>query len=345
MRSQKGSGACVHGFEVRSRSDKGSRPPIERTRFDARIVAVSAPSGVVPRMEPRRRFLERQHSDSTGEQPVQGADQPEGVHRGLRLEMRHLSPRMDAGIRTPGTYHGRARVQDHFQSIFQRFLHRRTIRLDLPSIQIGPVVFDQHPVGGHNRANNQVLVKRVTGMDPTRIYLTGFMASGKSTIGPKVAEALGYQFLDLDEEIERQAGKPVQDIFAQQGEAAFRRLEARLLRETHSQEDIVVSLGGGALTIEDNLVFAKSAGCVIYLRVEMDELMARLLRSSSERPLLRGAGGEKLDAPELRRKVEAMLALRDPFYTRAHLIVQIGGGSVEETTQSVLQQLQRQPAR
>ena len=95
---------------------------------------------------------------------------------------------------------------------------------------------------------------------PTRIYLTGFMGSGKSTLGPRLADRLGYGFVDLDRDIERAVGSTVQTIFANQGEEAFRRLETEHLRTASYADRIVIALGGGAVTREDNLRFTKTRG-------------------------------------------------------------------------------------
>ncbi|HKL87422.1 MAG TPA: shikimate kinase, partial [Salinibacter sp.] len=101
-----------------------------------------------------------------------------------------------------------------------------------------------------------------------RIYLTGFMASGKSTVGPKVAARLGCTFLDLDRLIAVHDGRSIPEIFAQDGEGRFRELETAALRKTVDTDNLVVALGGGALVDEENRAFAKEHGRVVYLEVD-----------------------------------------------------------------------------
>lgn len=172
---------------------------------------------------------------------------------------------------------------------------------------------------------------------PERVYLTGFMGSGKSTVGPILANAIGYGFADLDEHIERRAGKTIPEVFEQDGEDAFRALEAALLRETTERPYVVVALGGGALVADENRRLARTYGTVIYLHVPTDQLVRRLRRGSTERPLLTDAAGEPLDVQDLRAQIEAMLDERLPLYHEAaHVIVDVGDRRVEDTVEAVL---------
>lgn len=181
-----------------------------------------------------------------------------------------------------------------------------------------------------------------------RIYLTGFMGSGKSTIGPILANVLGYGFVDLDETIAERAGKPVPRLFAEDGEAAFRALEATMLRETAGRDRVVVALGGGALTIEDNLQWALANGAVVYLKVSLDALIRRLRRGRSERPLLLDDAGRPLSTTALRAKVQALMDRREPFYARAHVVVDIAnqrvGVAVDEVVRAVRRYGKSQPS-
>ena len=89
-------------------------------------------------------------------------------------------------------------------------------------------------------------------MSKVNIYLTGFMASGKSTIGPIVANTLGWEFYDLDKEIEKRERKTIPDIFKENGEKYFRKLEIEVLKELSTGNSLIISLGGGALTNQLN---------------------------------------------------------------------------------------------
>jgi shikimate kinase len=174
---------------------------------------------------------------------------------------------------------------------------------------------------------------------PTRIYLTGFMGSGKSTIGPLVANVLGYDFIDLDAAIEARAGKSIPVLFEEEGEAAFRAIEAEVLLETTRQEHLVVSVGGGALTFEVNLQRALWHGTVVYLHVPVDQLVRRLKRGARQRPLLRDAAGRSLTDELLRQQVESMLAGREFFYRRAHHIIEVGNSRVGMTVDKIVRAL------
>ncbi len=174
-----------------------------------------------------------------------------------------------------------------------------------------------------------------------RVYLTGFMGSGKSTIGPILANVLGYAFVDLDEAVAARAGKPISRIFAEEGEASFRALEASVLRETEARERVVVALGGGALAAEDNLRWTLDHGVVVYLRVSLDQLIRRLHRGRIARPLLLDASGQLLSTEALREKIKAIMDRREPFYERAHVVVEIRNQRVGITVDEVVKALRR----
>lgn len=165
---------------------------------------------------------------------------------------------------------------------------------------------------------------------PTRIYLTGFMGSGKSTIGPLLAERLGYEFIDLDAAIEKIAGKSVQSIFSSEGEEAFRRLEALKLRSVSRTARAVISLGGGAVASEDNLYFAKTNGLLVYLRVTGEELAERLQESAAERPLLQDSDGRPLEGADLVARIQEMMAKRADYYEQADIMLDIGQQGIDE---------------
>lgn len=161
------------------------------------------------------------------------------------------------------------------------------------------------------------------------------MASGKSTVGPRLARRLECAFVDLDDVIEKAAGRSIPDIFAAEGEAAFREREATALRATAAEEHVVVALGGGALAQPDALRWARAAGTVVYLQASPAELARRLAEAPDDRPLLRDAGGQRLTGEALRTRIEAMLAERAPHYERADLILDTDERGVEETTEAI----------
>ncbi|HWO09370.1 MAG TPA: bifunctional shikimate kinase/3-dehydroquinate synthase, partial [Polyangiaceae bacterium] len=137
------------------------------------------------------------------------------------------------------------------------------------------------------------------------------MASGKSTLGRLVAERAGCELIDLDEQIERRAGLRVSEIFARQGEAGFRALEAQALSEVLTQaRPVVVALGGGALLRRASRLRAMDAAVVVTLTASVDAILRRSAGAPGQRPLL--------DGPDARERVESLLELREPSYAECH---------------------------
>jgi shikimate kinase len=120
------------------------------------------------------------------------------------------------------------------------------------------------------------------------LYLIGFMACGKSTIGRKIARALKRPFVDTDLEIKSLDGRSPARIFAAEGEAAFRRLEARVIRRVSRTSGQVIALGGGALTTPGATRLLRRSGIVAYLQVPMDEIWRRGKKQAAHRPLWQG---------------------------------------------------------
>lgn len=148
------------------------------------------------------------------------------------------------------------------------------------------------------------------------IYLIGFMGSGKSTIGRMLAKRLDYRFIDLDEEIERDAGCKISEIFAQHGEAHFRGLEIDHLKRTTSLANVVVSTGGGAPCHDNNMELMNANGLTVYLKPDNKMLADRLMNSQGTRPLIANKTYN-----ELLGFIEQTLTIRDNFYTKANVII------------------------
>jgi shikimate kinase len=175
------------------------------------------------------------------------------------------------------------------------------------------------------------------------VFLIGFMASGKTTVGRLVAEALGWQFRDLDQIITDGVGRSVAQIFADDGEAGFRRRENVALQAAAQWPRTVVATGGGAACQEANLSLMLASGRVIALTVTPDEVFRRA-GVDSGRPLL-GAAPERTGA-EARDGVRAaseLLAAREPFYARAHHRVDTLGRSPEDVAAEVIELLRTEP--
>ena len=172
----------------------------------------------------------------------------------------------------------------------------------------------------------------------TLIFLTGFSGSGKSTIGPLLANSLGYEFVDLDQSIEKSAGKSITQIFAESGEEFFRALELRSLTELVKQNRLVVSLGGGVLENDQSYALIKKSGTLVYLK-SPSKILARRLCNKTDRPLLKGENNRKLSREEIEEKISAILKKREPRYESASLTVQTDvkriGSTVEELTRKI----------
>ncbi|NOY95769.1 MAG: shikimate kinase [Chlorobi bacterium] len=147
-----------------------------------------------------------------------------------------------------------------------------------------------------------------------RIYLVGYMGSGKSTLGRKLSEEMDIQFIDMDDYIEERNHKTIPQIFAEEGENAFREKERMALEELSEFTDVVVATGGGAPCFFDNMELMKKSGITIFLNIDPDILAERLLDSKIDRPLIRGKSREELTA-----FINESLQKRLPFYKKAHL--------------------------
>lgn len=150
------------------------------------------------------------------------------------------------------------------------------------------------------------------------VFLIGFMGSGKSTLGQAAARALGWAFYDLDDYLEAQTGQTIAALFATEGEAAFRARERAALDQLVATPgpDRLVACGGGTPCFGDNMAHLRQSGYTLYLRPDLDTLLARLRRDRLHRPLLRDIPDAQLDA-----HIQAMLRLRAPFYQQAHAIL------------------------
>jgi shikimate kinase len=149
-----------------------------------------------------------------------------------------------------------------------------------------------------------------------RVYIIGFMGSGKSTAGRKLAAALGWHFIDLDKEIELKEGKSIKDIFSGRGETYFRKLESETLKSLMLSCDSVISAGGGTPCWGVNMEFMLRTGTVVYLKMTPGELKSRLEGGAAKRPLIR-----EIRPTELLKYITGKLAEREEYYLRAQIIV------------------------
>ncbi|OAV71423.1 Shikimate kinase [Bacteroidales bacterium Barb4] len=145
-----------------------------------------------------------------------------------------------------------------------------------------------------------------------RIFLIGYMAAGKTTIGRILAKQTSLSFIDLDRYVEGRYHKTIGMIFEEKGEEGFRRLEQAMLHEVGMFENVLISTGGGTPCHFDNMDFMNEAGTTVYLKVSAEELANRLEMSKTLRPVLQGRSGA-----ELKAFVIESLAAREAFYNRA----------------------------
>jgi len=148
------------------------------------------------------------------------------------------------------------------------------------------------------------------------IFLVGYMGSGKSSLGQKLAFNLIYEFIDLDVYIEENEGRTIKEIFKEDGEDYFRKLERLYLHRIIDSENTVISTGGGTPCFFDNMEQMNEYGTTVYINMHPKALIPRLQQSEIFRPLIAGLEGEKL-----LDYVYKTLREREGFYHKAHKVV------------------------
>lgn len=173
------------------------------------------------------------------------------------------------------------------------------------------------------------------------ISLIGYRGTGKSTLAAPLASRLGWQWLDADVELERRAGRSIQEIFATSGEPEFRRLERELLAELLQRDRLVLAAGGGAIVNEATRRDLRSAGPVIWLKASIDVIEQRLSAdptTGQRRPNLTTTGG--------RAEIERLLAIREPLYREcATIVIDSESAASESLVEQALAQLPRDVTR
>lgn len=167
------------------------------------------------------------------------------------------------------------------------------------------------------------------------VFLIGFRGTGKTSVARELAARLNCNWLDADDVIEQRAGKSIAEIFADDGEAAFRDMESRVVEDLSGQAGLIVSLGGGAVLRESNRGAICGAGPVVWLTASVDSIVARLAAdgsTASRRPNLTPTGG--------RAEIESLLNQRMPLYREcATLIVDTEGKTVAQVADEIAARL------
>jgi shikimate kinase len=163
------------------------------------------------------------------------------------------------------------------------------------------------------------------------IYLTGLSGSGKSTVGPVLAEHLQWSFVDTDRLIEEATGMAVADIFSTFGESSFRDHETNMIEHVARMfRELVVSLGGGAIVSGKNRGLMHETGTIVYLKASPEILAERLADRSEVRPLLHVPG------EDIAQRLRRLLEERRPLYEEAHVTIETGDLSADRIAQEIL---------
>lgn len=171
-----------------------------------------------------------------------------------------------------------------------------------------------------------------------KFFLIGYMGSGKSTVGKLLSEELNHKFYDLDQEIEKEYGLAISEIFARRGEIFFRKAERKMLQKLIAlDEDAIVSLGGGTPCYGDNMELVKNANSVrsIYLKLNIQTLLQRLKQEKEDRPMISHLETEEL----LEEFIRKHLFERGFYYNQSELILDCNGKDLSEITQELMETL------
>ena len=163
------------------------------------------------------------------------------------------------------------------------------------------------------------------------VILTGMPGSGKTSTGRELARILQYDFLDLDEIIEKKYGK-ISDIFKNRGENYFRQIETKELKNLEEQEEIVLSLGGGTILKNENLEILKKLGRIFYLEAKAGTIFERI-KNESHRPLL--------NTPDPKKTIEQTLEARREKYEKSGEKIETDGKSAKEAAGEIYEKLMR----
>lgn len=167
-----------------------------------------------------------------------------------------------------------------------------------------------------------------------KIFLTGYMGSGKTSAGKTLATQLGYEFIDLDKFVEQEYKMTIPEIFASKGEKEFRAMEHNALKKVIEKENTVVACGGGTPCYYNNMELMNNNGTTVYLKMSADSLVNRLMNAKDKRPLIINK-----DEKQLREFVNRQLEKREDTYHQAQYIVKGKDLNVKELAAFVKEQI------
>jgi len=173
-----------------------------------------------------------------------------------------------------------------------------------------------------------------------RLYLTGFMTCGKSTIGPILANTMGWNFYDLDDIIEEQEKLSVVEIFKTKGEKYFRDLETELLDKLSNEYNTIIALGGGTMANEKNVQIMKNAGKIIYLKVS-PEMIYKRIKNKIDRPLFRDLVLDEKPKEDFIERILKILEEREKYYLLADMVVESEDQSLGITVDTIARELKK----
>jgi shikimate kinase len=170
----------------------------------------------------------------------------------------------------------------------------------------------------------------LTAEDTRNLILCGFMATGKSSVGRRLAAIIGFDFLDMDAAIEAEEGLSIPQIFAARGEAAFRALESRMVERVAERSRCVVATGGGTIVNPRNLEMLKRCGMLINLTADIETILVRA-GSGDDRPMLKEG--------DRRERIRSLLQQRASAYAQADITVDTSSLTVEEVARQIMDRL------
>jgi len=162
------------------------------------------------------------------------------------------------------------------------------------------------------------------------IVLVGFMGTGKTAVGRRLAEALGMEFVELDAEVEAREGMSIKEIFERYGEPYFRDLETEAVKRFSEKEGLVISTGGGVVLRKENMDALRKKGIILCLWAEPETILQRTSKNS-DRPLL--------NVPDPLSKIKELLSYRRPFYEKADIMITTDSKDIDEVVKEIIEKL------